>query len=145
MFVLAMLALTASMASVLVSVEQQRLNERELVFVGRELATAIERYHALLPQHAKRYPARLDELLRDDRVPTIQRHLRRIYIDPMTGGAQWGLVRRPDGGIVGVHSLSERRPFERRLVNRDFPVPQSRTYREWLFMAASPNDAKTGD
>ena len=34
----------------------------------------------------------------------------------MTGGRQWGLIRLPDGGIVGVHSLSSRVPFERTFV-----------------------------
>ena len=31
----------------------------------------------------------------------------------MTGRAEWGLIRKPGIGIVGVHSLSARKPFKR--------------------------------
>ena len=31
----------------------------------------------------------------------------RHYIDPITGKRDWGLVIAPEGGFMGMHSLSE--------------------------------------
>jgi len=36
-----------------------------------------------------------------------RRHLRRLYPDPITNSAERGLVKAPDGGVMGVYSLSE--------------------------------------
>lgn len=88
----------------------QRERETELLHVGREYRAAIERYYGA---GAARYPRSLDELLADPRHPGAVRHLRRRYSDPITGSVEWGTVRAPDGGIAGVHSLSERRPLKR--------------------------------
>ena len=55
----------------------------------------------------------------------------------MTGTPQWGLIRLPDGGIVGVHSLSDRAPFPRKTVLAGFDVPLTATYRGWRFIAPS--------
>jgi hypothetical protein len=42
-------------------------------------------------------PLHLEELLQDPRHPGIQRHLRKIYLDPVTGKAEWGLITGPGG------------------------------------------------
>ncbi|MEI7464879.1 MAG: hypothetical protein WCJ87_06005, partial [Burkholderiales bacterium] len=112
----------------------------DLVFVGRQFAAAIERYRAAATNPAQPYPRRLEDLLHDDRSITPARHLRRLYVDPMTGDSQWGLIRLPDGGIVGVHSLSERRPFPRKFVLPGFSLPVATSYREWQFVAPSAAD-----
>ena len=75
--------------------------------------------------------------MNDTRDSIPQHHLRRLYIDPMTGEAQWGLIRLPDGGIVGVHSLSARRPYPRTFVTPDFSTPTATAYRDWRFVAPS--------
>ena len=62
---------------------------------------------------ARRAPLRLEELLQDPRHPGIQRYLRKIYLDPMTGSAEWGLITGPGGEIYGVHSLSEDEPLKK--------------------------------
>lgn len=137
MFIVVVLSMTASMASVVWSTVHQRHNEHELVFVGRQFQAAIERYQQRSKEAEARYPRRLEDLLRDDRAPSIERHLRRLYTDPMTGRAEWGLIRRPDGGIVGVHSLSERKPMPGSLRAAALNASDALTYSEWRFMAPS--------
>lgn len=89
----------------------QRERERELLRVGSDFARAIGSYYRASPGTVRGYPMRLEDLLQDNRYATVTRHLRRLWVDPITGSAQWGLVRAPDGGIAGVYSLSERAPF----------------------------------
>src|SRR3990172_4671258 len=93
------------------STAAKREKEAELLFVGDEFARAIAEYHAS-SRGAPQYPQRLEELLADKRYPNVRRYLRRVYPDPMTGRADWGLVRGPGGGIVGVHSQSMERPLK---------------------------------
>ena len=80
---------------------RQREKERELLFIGNQFRQAIERYYERSPGELKKYPASLEELLKDNRFVTTQRHLRRIYRDPMTGNTEWGMVNAPEGGIMG--------------------------------------------
>lgn len=138
MFLIALMGMAAAMASAVWSTTQRRDNERELVFTGRQFAAAIERYRKRSVDPARLYPRSLQELLLDDRGGQVHHHLRRIFVDPITGSRQWGLIQLPDGGIIGVHSLSERVPFERGFVMADFPVPKdSRSYQDWHFVAPS--------
>lgn len=144
LFIVSLLAITAAAASVVWATVQQRDKEVELVFVGRQFDAAIDRYRALSvtlnANPATLYPRRLEELLRDDRAIQPQHHLRRLYLDPMTGDPKWGLIRLPDGGIVGVHSLSDRKPYPRTFVVAGFSAPSSTSYREWRFVAPSAVD-----
>ena len=138
MFLIALMSMAAAMASAVWSTTQRRDNERELVFAGRQFAAAIERYRKRSTDAARLYPRSLQELVLDDRGGQVHHHLRRIFADPLTGNRQWGLIKLPDGGIVGVHSLSERAPYKRGFVTADFPVPKvSRSYRDWYFVAPS--------
>ena len=111
--------------------------------MGRQFASAIESYRARSTDPLQTYPRQLEDLLRDDRSITPQYHLRRLYVDPMTGNSQWGLIRLPDGGIIGVHSLSERRPFPRQFVDIGFSPPPALTYREWHFIAQGVGEPLT--
>lgn len=90
------------------SVTAQRDKETELLWVGEQYRQAIGLYYQRTPGGAKRYPERLEDLLEDKRYLAPQRYLRRIYRDPMTGRTEWGLIRSPEGGITGVHSVSDR-------------------------------------
>jgi type II secretory pathway pseudopilin PulG len=101
----------------------RREQEAQLLWIGRQYVAALESYRAATPTDAARpnnapqfdprqYPASLDDLLKDPRYPGMKRHLRRIYDDPVTGHAEWGLVRR-EGRIIGVHSLSTQAPIKR--------------------------------
>lgn len=151
------------------AVAQQRDKERELLAIGHQFREALRRYQERsgplpggttgLPTAtgqpvtagavlvgARPYPATLDELLQDPRTPGITRHLRQVFVDPMTGKAEWGLVR-VGGRIVGIHSLSERLPIKQAgFEDQDMAFAGKERYRDWVFtypanlMASLPPD-----
>ena len=137
---LGLLMLIALMGTVLAQVgmvwhtESQRQREAELLFVGSEFRNAIGRYFESAPDGKKVFPAKLEDLLEDDRFPTPRRHLRRLYRDPMTGDFEWGLVLSADKRIAGVHSLSQDKPIKRAgfgAVAESFAAAES--YADWKF------------
>lgn len=89
-----------------------REKERQLLFVGQQYRQAIELYYRNTPGQKKSFPPTLEALLEDARLPGTQRYLRRLYRDPITNTADWGLARAEDAGIVGVYSLSTARPLK---------------------------------
>lgn len=137
LFIISVLGLTAAMASVVWSTVQRRENEKQLVFAGRQFEAAIERYGQRAQGSDLRFPRQLEDLVRDPRAVEVRRFLRQIYVDPMTGERQWGLVRLPDGGIVGVHSLSDRAPMRASLAAHASEGAPAETYRDWAFIAPS--------
>lgn len=126
-------------ASVVWHQDAQRAREEELLHVGEEFRKAIGLYYERTPGPVKRYPERLEDLLRDDRYLSLQRYLRRIYRDPVTGKADWGLVRAPGGGIMGVHSLSDAAPIKSAKLSdaRDESRGAS-SYASWRFVYQPP-------
>ena len=112
----------------------QRDREKELLAIGRQFRNAIERYYETQLSPGKReYPATLEDLLRDNRVPGIRRHLRKVFVDPMTGRAEWGLVKI-GGRIVGVHSLSEKVPIKQDgFEAADASLRGKTSYAQWVF------------
>ncbi|NNU42343.1 type II secretion system protein [Ramlibacter montanisoli] len=115
---------------------QKRERERELLFVGEQFRSAIRAYAQTGPGTAGQLPATLDDLLLDPRFPGTRRHLRKVFVDPMTWKAEWGLVRTPDGrGILGVYSLSPEKPLKTanfRPADRAWEGANS--YSEWKFV-----------
>lgn len=85
---------------------QLRDSEAELLAIGREFRRALQSFAEATPVGQPDAPKELTELLRDPRYLGVRRHLRRIHSDPLTGKPEWGIVRSPDGRIVGLHSLS---------------------------------------
>ena len=113
---------------------QRRAAEQDLLFVGMEFQRALASYAAASPAGAPRTPKTLEDLLRDPRQPGVRRHLRRIYVDPVTGAARWGLVRGPDGGIVAVHSLSGAAPIKQTGFESGMQhLAERGKYSEWVF------------
>ena len=113
----------------------QREKEAELLFVGEQFREAIASYYRKSPG-SNVYPKTLADLVEDKRFPMPQRHLRRIYADPVTGGKEWGLVEAPGGaGIMGVHSLSEEKPIKSAHFStkqQEFETAES--YKAWRFV-----------
>jgi type II secretory pathway pseudopilin PulG len=127
----------AVLASVgeLASRSAQREKEAELLFAGKQIRAAIGSYYERSPGGDKRYPKRLEDLLQDERYPVMQRYLRRLYPDPLTGKAQWGLVKAPEGGIMGVHSLSEAPPIKTgNFARTEEPFAEATRYADWQFV-----------
>jgi type II secretory pathway pseudopilin PulG len=135
LILVAMLAIALAATGEIWHTAMQREREQELLFVGGEFRRAIEQFDANTPGQARRYPLNLEELLRDPRHPGIRRYLRKIYLDPMTGSADWGLVTGPNGEIFGVYSRSDAEPLKLagfRLREREFEGKTK--YSEWVFM-----------
>lgn len=129
------LSAIAMMASVDVwVVERQREREQELLFVGDQYRQAIQRYFYGAPAGTPRIlPTDLALLLQDDRYPTPQRHIRRLYPDPMTGNAQWGELRSANG-ITGIYSLSPARTIKQAgFAAADQSFTGKQFYSEWVF------------
>jgi type II secretory pathway pseudopilin PulG len=117
------------------NLEGQREREHELLVVGAEYRTAIERYVTSAPLGQRRYPRSLQDLVRDPRFPGIVRHIRRLHADPLTGRAEWGEVTAPDGGIMGVYSLASGRPLKTGgFALRDARFTGAASYRDWIFV-----------
>lgn len=113
---------------------QKREREKQLLYVGNEFRKAIRSY-AAGAGGAGGLPESLDDLVRDPRTPALKRHIRRVYVDPMTGKAEWGLVRSGEGkGILGVYSLSEDAPLKvSNFSEEDKEFENKASYAEWKF------------
>jgi type II secretory pathway pseudopilin PulG len=115
----------------------QRDKEQELLFVGNQFRQAIAEYYERTPGVVKSFPRSFDELLLDKRHPMPQRHLRRLYADPLSGKPEWGIVKAPGGGIMGVHSLQDRRPIKSGgFTARDVAFTGAQRYSDWQFVYA---------
>lgn len=113
---------------------QRHEREEALIFIGHEFRNALERYYgSQVGGGVHEYPSRLEQLLRDDRFPDVHRHLRRLYVDPMTAKDEWGVVRI-GGRIVGIHSLSDARPLKQKNFEQDDSLFEGHErYSEWIF------------
>ena len=125
---------------------QQRRAEAELLAIGLEFRNALQSYAEATPNGLPNTPVALAELLRDPRNPGVQRHLRRIYHDPFTGKAEWGIVRGSDQRILGIHSLSKTSTFKR----ENFPpelaaLSGSQHHADWVFAIATLPGPQPGE
>jgi type II secretory pathway pseudopilin PulG len=141
LFAVAVLGVAVAATGQLWHFAQQRETERELLFIGQQFRQAIGQYYSHTPEYSqapgpvKRYPVTLEALLRDPRFPNMVRHLRKLYVDPMTGRAEWGTVMAPDGGIMGVYSLSEDAPIKvANFRDADRQLEGKTKYSEWKFV-----------
>lgn len=120
---------------------QIRSAEAELLEIGMEFRNALQSYAESTPNGLPNTPGSLSELLRDPRFPGMKRHLRRLYHDPFTGKAEWGVIRGPDMRIVGIHSLSETIALK----SENFPMELaslsgSKRHMDWVFtLGMAPN------
>lgn len=113
----------------------KREREQELLKVGDTIRKAIGAYYNATPGVVKQYPPDLDALLYDDRFPTPKRYLRQLYVDPVTQREGWGIVVAPNGGVMGISSLSPEKPFKQknfRPIYKEFE--DKNYYGEWYFI-----------
>jgi type II secretory pathway pseudopilin PulG len=124
------------------SLSRQREREQELLFVGHQYRRAIQHYYFSAPPGTPRtLPSTLDDLLEDKRYPVPVRHLRRLYPDPITGSADWGLLRI-GSRIAGVHSLSDKPPVKRTGFAPDDQLLNDKpAYSGWVFAVSATGQA----
>lgn len=130
--VVALVAIGMYRVSGLVSTQRQREQEQMLLRVGNLYAQALQHYRASAVGSQQQYPTELNQLVLDSRFVSVIRHLRQLYPDPMQPTGSWGLIRNSAGGITGVYSTSDLRPF---LQNADAPTAGAQHYSDWKFMA----------
>lgn len=143
LFIVAILLGGLAMVGEMWETVAKRDKESELLFVGNEYRKAIARYYESTPGVAKGYPRTLEDLLKDSRMPSTQRYLRRLYRDPF-GSTEWGIVKAPDGGIAGVYSLSEEKPLKTgNFKLRDAGFEGAQRYADWKFIYSPAPAAQT--
>ena len=135
LLLVALLGLGLVLVSDLDSTLARRERELALLQIGHEFRQALARYASGRPGVAGgAYPLRLDDLVLDPRGLKPARHLRRLYLDPMTGRADWGLIRA-GGRIVGVYSRSVAQPMRQDGFDvDDANFKGASRYRDWVFL-----------
>ncbi len=132
LFVVAFMGLGLALAGEVWQTALARDREMELLYAGNQYRRAIERYYVSGP---RQFPRTLEDLLKDPRKPGTERYLRKLYFDPLTGKSEWGIVKAPDGGIMGVYSVSEDSPKKVAgfaFANREFEGAAK--YSDWKFV-----------
>lgn len=135
LFLVAILSLLSLMAVESWKTAEQREKEKQLLFVGEQYRHAIQIYYELSPGSVKKYPAELTDLLLDKRATRIIRPLRQLFSDPMNSNAQWGIVEAPDGGVMGVYSLSTATPIKQGgFLAEQVEFTGQSHYQDWKFI-----------
>jgi type II secretory pathway pseudopilin PulG len=135
LFAVALAGVALAATGTLWATQRQREREQELLFVGDQIRQAIGSYYERSPGLVKHYPGKLDDLPKDNRFIGIQRHLRQLYQDPMTGTYEWGLVMAPEGGVMGVYSLATGTPIKQAgFADADAAFTGASTYSDWPFL-----------
>ena len=111
LFAVTLLGFALATAGTLWSVAARRDREARLLWVGAQYQRAIASYYRSGPAGARQLPPSLEDLLEDHRGPTLQRHLRRLYPDPMTNRNDWTIERSAEGRITGVRSSAQGKPM----------------------------------
>lgn len=125
------------------SVIQRSRAEQQLLDIGAAYSDALQSYADATPAGMPTQPRSLNELLRDPRFPGVRRHLRRIYVDPMTGGMEWGIVYLGNkAGVLAVYSLSDAKPVKIGNFPPRFAALAGRQkISEWRFGAVAKQEA----
>jgi type II secretory pathway pseudopilin PulG len=113
--------------------------EQELLEAGAAFSEALRTYAEATPKGQPAQPPSLKELLKDPRFPGVRRHLRKIFVDPLTGKAEWGIVWANPGdrrGVLAVYSLSKAKPLKQGHFDARFPGFENRQhFSDWKFAA----------
>ncbi len=146
LILIAIIGISTQTTLVLSSVMKRRIAEERLLAIGKEFGNAFESYANASAPGRPRSPMSLQDLLKDPRSLTVRRHLRKIYIDPLTDGDQWGEVPAISGpGISGLYSLAKGQPIKIANFDARFEDFEEKTsYQQWIFAArASTTQSQT--
>jgi type II secretory pathway pseudopilin PulG len=115
--------------------------EKQLLYVGDAFSKAIESYYEKSPNSAKFLPKSINDLVSDKRFPKPKRHLRKIFIDPMTASKDWGIIYQGQY-VVGVYSKSNKIPIKKANFESQYQFfGFARTYQDWKFVPEGFRDA----
>jgi len=109
---IAVMGIGATAASELWAASARRQQLEQLDWVGHQFEQAIRSYYEASPGGWKRFPKTLNDLIEDRRYATVRRHLRRVYVNPLTNAVDWELVSSPDGGFRAVRVALPKVPDE---------------------------------
>lgn len=136
LIIVAVLGIAAANAVSLGVNASRRDAEFELLAIGAEFENALRSYRAAGVAGTRVGPRDLEDLLLDRRISIKRRHLRKIYADPLTGREEWGVVRQPDGLIVGVYSMAPGIPIKRAGFDAHrASFENAERYAQWVFSA----------
>jgi type II secretory pathway pseudopilin PulG len=146
LFAITLAGVGLALAGVVWHTAGKRAKEQQLLFAGSAIRSAIVNYYRRSPNGNFEFPRTLQDLIEDRRYVTMERHLRKIYIDPTTSNGEWGLIKSADGRIVGVHSQSREAPMKRdNFSDTTASFAQAQHYSDWRFSAADVQVTPSGN
>ncbi len=115
---------------------ERRSAEEDLLYIGIQFQQALASYASATPPGTSPMPTSVEDLLRDHRYPGVRRHLRKFYVDPITGKADWVILNATGlSGIVGFHSASDMKPIKAAGFPKEFQnLINARAYSDWVFV-----------
>lgn len=137
LIIIAIISAAAASSVQLGGISYRRQAEEELLFIGRQYRRAIRNYYESAPSGSPATgPSSLEDLVRDPRYPNVRRYLRKIYLDPLTGKADWVLIRSQiDKKIIGLHSRSKETPIRmNEFPDEFFHFKGKQRYADWVFV-----------
>jgi len=135
--IMAVMLTAMGAASEVWHVVMQQEKEQELIFVGHQFRAAIAKYYV---QSGSKFPPTLEALVESNDPSGRKVHfLRKIYIDPVSGVNQWGMIIRNGEGVSGVYSLSEDKPYKvAGFSDVDNGFEGAEKYSDWKFVYIPP-------
>lgn len=116
--------------------DMQREREKELLFIGEEYRKAFGSYYENSPNGVKQFPTTLQDLLEDNRGPTIKHHIRKLYSDPLMRDKDWDLITL-ESRIFGIHSKSRLVPIKKTGFASYYDAfSEAASYNDWRFFYA---------
>ena len=109
------IGLTAASEVWLTTSRRERLAQAD--WAAGQIAAAIGSYYESSPAGVRAYPRTLGDLLQDDRFPTVRRHLRTVYPNPLAADFQWEPIKAGDMRIRGVRISV---PWDRAAPSREY-------------------------
>lgn len=136
LIIIVVMGIAATSASRYWSTIAKREHEKELLFRGDQIRTAIISYYNSAPEGSEpSFPDKIEDLMKDNRYPFAKRHLRKYYIDPLTSDGEWGLILNSAGKIQGIFSKNKKKPLKTgkfKSVYKSFE--RADTYSDWKFV-----------
>jgi type II secretory pathway pseudopilin PulG len=131
--IMAVMLTAMGAASEVWHVVMQQEKEQELIFVGHQFRTAIAKYYK---QSGSKYPPTLEALVESNDASGKKVHyLRKLYVDPVTGNDQWGLILGNGAGLAGIYSISGEKPYKTAgFSDADSSFEGAEKYSDWKFV-----------